>query len=512
MGEQSDDDRTRIRIDRNSGLGALSGQISTTPDTRPNDAVNDSANDASVPRERRVLRPQTQGSFRAVLTNFAFLRLWIAQAVSQTANSMVDFSLLLSVGEVVEFHNIAQANTAVSFVILAFSLPSVIFGPIAGVVADRISRRTIMVAVNVVRAVLVVFFLLISPSWQVGLALGGYYALAFLFGAAGQFFMPAQGASIPSLVPREQLTAANALFNLTFTATQLLGFAILGPLLSQALGLDILYMVTLVCFAVAALLTFWLPKMPLPVRVTSATRVSRTRQMWLDIKEGLAFIAQDRILVKVIGNLTFATTVFMLVAALAPNFVSTVIGLAPGQIGYIVAPAGMGVIAGVVLVPRLSRIFPREQMIDAAVALGGVSLLLLAMSRSILTAILAPNPVPEQLLVVVAGALAATLGIFNALVLVPSQTILQERSHEAIRARVFATFFTITSVVSFVPIFFAAAAADFFGVATVLAAVAVLLIAVGVGMAGMNLRRQRQRHERVRTRHRQGPEAVQPPS
>ena len=56
--------------------------------------------------------------------------------------------------------------------------------------------------------------------------------------------------------------------------------------------------------------------------------------MWLDIKEGLAFIAQDRILVKVIGNLTFATTVFMLVAALAPNFVSTVIGLAPGQIGY----------------------------------------------------------------------------------------------------------------------------------------------------------------------------------
>lgn len=112
----------------------------------------------------------------------------------------------------------------------------------------------------------------------------------------------------------------------------------------------------------------------------------------------------------------------------------------------------------------------------------------------------------------VAGFLAATLGIFNALVLVPSQTILQERSHEAIRARVFATFFTITSVVSFVPIFFAAAAADLFGVATILAAVALLLIVVGVSMLFMNMRRQRMRHERVRTRHRQGPEAVQPPS
>src|SRR5690606_32861592 len=113
--------------------------------------------------------------------------------------------------------------------------------------------------------------------------------------------------------------------------------------------------------------------------------------------------------------------------------------------------------------------------------------------RVILTAILAPNPVPEMLIVGVSGFLAAILGIFNAVVIVPSQTILQERSHEAIRARVFATFFTITSVVSFVPIFFAAAAADLFGVANVLAAVAILLIVVGVSLAAMNIRRQRQR-------------------
>ena len=76
-----------------------------------------------------------------MLSNYPFLRLWIAQAVSQTANSMVDFSLLLRVGQTVDYHDVAQANTAVSFVILAFSLPAV-FGPIAGAVADRVSRRT----------------------------------------------------------------------------------------------------------------------------------------------------------------------------------------------------------------------------------------------------------------------------------------------------------------------------------------------------------------------------------
>ncbi len=460
---------------------------------------------------RRVLRPQQHGSFRAVLGNGPFLRLWIAQAVSQTANSMVDFSLLLSVGEVVDYHNVAQANTAVSFVILAFSLPSVVFGPIAGAVADRVSRRNVMVAVNVVRAILVVFFLLLQPTWPVQISLAAYYALAFLFGAAGQFFMPAQGASIPALVPREQLTAANALFNLTFTATQLLGFAILGPLLSQILGVDMLFVVTMVGFAISAALTLWLPAMPLPHRVSSVQTSNPLRRIWGEIREGLVFIGQDRILMKVIAYLTFATTVFMLVAALAPNFVATVVGLPPSDIGYIVAPAGLGVIAGVVLVPRLSNRFHRESLIDWAVILGGVSLLLLALSRAILTALLAPGPVPQMLEVVVAGALAAILGICNALVLVPSQTILQERSHESIRARVYATFFTITSVVSFVPIFFAAAAADLFGVVKVLAAVAMMLILVGLASFGITWRARRRRHARVRTRHRQGPEAVRPP-
>lgn len=458
-----------------------------------------------------MLRPQAQGSFRAVLGNGPFLRLWIAQAVSQTANSMVDFSLLLSVGEVVDYHRVAQANTAVSFVILAFSLPSVIFGPIAGAVADRVSRRNVMVAVNVVRALLVVFFLLPQPTWPVQVSLAAYYALAFLFGAAGQFFMPAQGASIPALVPREQLTAANALFNLTFTATQLLGFAILGPLLSQLLGVDMLFVVTMIGFAISAGLTLWLPAMPLPHRVSSIEATSKLRRIWSDIREGLDYIGQDRILMKVIAYLTFATTVFMLIAALAPNFVATVVGLPPSDIGYIVAPAGLGVIAGVVLVPRLSARFHREAMIDWAVVAGGISLLLLALSREILSAFMGPRGVPPMAEVVVAGALAAILGVCNALVLVPSQTILQERSHEHIRARVYATFFTITSVVSFIPIFFAAAAADLFGVVKVLSAVALMLIAVGLTSLGISLRNRRRRYARVRTRHRQGPEAVQPP-
>jgi MFS family permease len=271
-----------------------------------------------------------------------------------------------------------------------------------------------------------------------------------------------------------------------------------------------LFIVTMIAFGVSALLTLWLPPMPIPHRVVEVERVSAIRRIWSDVQEGLVYIKQDAILMKAIAYLTFATTIFMLIAALAPNFVATVVGLPPGDIGYLVAPAGIGVIVGVVIVPWLSSRFRRDALIDWAVVIGGISLLLLSLSREILERVLAPAAVPQMLEVALAGTLAAILGICNALVLVPAQTILQERSHEHIRARVYATFFTITSVVSFVPIFFAAAAADIFGVVTVLAAVAILLIGVGSYSLVSTRKAYRQRHERVRTRHRQGPEAVPP--
>ncbi len=119
---------------------------------------------AAAQQRLRVIRPAREGSFRAVLENGPFLRLWLAQAISQTANNMVNFALLLRVRNIVEVHDLPQANTAISLVILAFSLPSVLFGPVAGVMADRSNRRALMAIVNVLRAVAVVLFLSSGPT------------------------------------------------------------------------------------------------------------------------------------------------------------------------------------------------------------------------------------------------------------------------------------------------------------------------------------------------------------
>ena len=459
-------------------------------------------------RSARVLRPPRRGAIRQVLANGPFLRLWLAQAISQSANNMVNFALLLRVRGIVEVHGVEQANTAISLVILAFSLPSVLFGPIAGVAADRMNRRTLMAAVNVLRAVAVVLFLVIRPGWHVESILLAYYLVTFLFGIAGQFFAPAQGASIPALVPRHQLISANALFNLTFTAAQLVGFATLGPLLAKLLGIDRLFALTVLLFLGCAALVMTLPPTPVAPRHAGLEDAHPMLRLMADIREGLVFILQDPVLMKAIAYLTLAATTFLMVASLGPEFITTVIGLSKEDIGYIVAPAGLGVLVGVLLVPRLVGRYRRETIIDWAIALAGVMLLLLALSRNLLGLLWLGGGAPVAVETAVAGFFAALLGVCNAFILVPAQTILQERSHEHIRARVYATFFTVSNTVSFIPIFFAAASADLFGVVQVLAVVAVLLILVGALSLLHRHSVEIARWERVRTRHRQGPEAL----
>lgn len=422
---------------------------------------------------------ESSSSFRAVLMNGGFLRLWIAQAFSQTANNMINFALLLRVREIVEIHDIKQANTAISLVILSFSLPAVLFGPIAGVVADRVNRRTLMALVNLLRGVAVLMLLLIRPEWQVQTILVAHYVGTFLFGIAGQFFAPAQGASIPSLVPRQQLMSANALFNLTFTAAQLIGFATVGPILVKLIGIDELLALTIVIFVGCAGLVYTLP------RIAGNTDRPKSAdhpiaRLWQDIKESLVYILQDPLLMKAIGHLTLAATTFLMVAALGPEFVTGVVGLPKEDIGYIVAPAGIGVLTGVLIVGRVSHRIDRTRLVDWSMLFAGIMVLLTATSRELLNAIWIGGAVPVAAETVTAGALVGLLGICNAFILVPAQTVLQERSHDEIRARVYATFFTISNSVSFIPIFFAAAFADLFGVVQVLSTVGVLLGLMGV--------------------------------
>jgi MFS family permease len=448
---------------------------------------------------------------RDVLGNGAFVRLWIIQATTQLLQNMVNFALLLRVRDVVEIHHLPNANTAISLVILAFSLPAVLFGPVAGVIADRANKRTLMAILNVARAGAVVLFLAIQPGWHVQTILVAYYLVTFLFGIAGQFFAPVLGATIPLVARRDQLLSANALFNLTNTAAQLIGFAAAGPIVARILGVDRLFALAVGAYVIAAALVFTLPRTSVPDHSRESTDISPMRRLWDDMKEGLVYILQDPALMKAIGYLTLASTTFLTIATLGPDFVTSVIGLDKEDIGAVVAPAGAGILIGVLTVPRVVRRVGRRWLISISMMLAGLMMAAMALSRGVLDWIIVPGQADTWLVVAFIGGFAAILGISNAYILVPSQTMLQERSHEAIRARVYGTFFTISNSVAFVPIFFAAAAADLFGVVNVLLVMAATVGGLGLGQILHARQSARAKWVRIRTRHRLGPEALPKP-
>jgi MFS family permease len=459
--------------------------------------------------DEELLQLTEPGVAKSLFRNFPFLRLWTAQAISQTANNMVNFALLLRVREIIEHHDLRQANTLTSLEILAFSIPSVIFGPIAGVLADRFDRRLVMVAVDFIRAFCMILFLIINPAWHVQIILIATYLVTFVFGAAGQLFAPAEGATIPDLVPRQQLISANAMFNLTNTASQLIGFALLGTVLVKLFGVNAVFGIALALFIFCAGLILTLPKSKPRVRDLSASAGSQVEKLWADIREGLVFILRDPYLIKAILHLSIAAMTLQMLAALGPEFISSVLGLGAEDLLFIVGPAATGVFVGVLFVGRTTRSIERGSVIDWALALAGIMIIGMVGAAAALSNWFDAS---HNLVLGVTAIFAFGLGICNAYVLIPAQTMLQERSTEQVRARVFATFFTISNLLAFVPIVFAAALADVFGVVSVLITIGLIIGTIGAQSVVRRRWDEHNRWLRPRRSHREGPETISPES
>src|SRR5215470_6779721 len=148
-----------------------------------------------------------------------FRRLWIATSLSSLGDWLSLLALSALAYSLTGQHMQATAGAiAVGGVWITSLLPYLLFGPLAGAVADRLDRRINMVTGDVVRAVL---YLSIPLNLVIGFApkLTWIYVAQFLASCASLFWTPAKDASIPNLVPREKLDEANGLSLLTTYGT-----------------------------------------------------------------------------------------------------------------------------------------------------------------------------------------------------------------------------------------------------------------------------------------------------
>lgn len=425
---------------------------------------------------------RAEGGFISVLRNQTFLRLWIIQGLSQTAQNMINFTLLIVVRNIVETQQLAQANTAVSLLVLAFSVPAVVFSPIAGVVVDRTNKRTVMLVSNSLRALAVLAFLGLNPSWPAQVTLVAIYSITFFLGAVGMFFGPAQLATIPNIVRPRQLMNANALFNLTITGSQIMGFAVVGPVFIKLLGTDTTLLLILGVYVLTTAMVFLLPHASgAPIsREETGVDPRSFRTFVHEARDGVVLILQRPVLLKAITYLTLATTTYLMIAALGPEFITDILGLSREDIGFIVAPAGLGVVAGALLVNKVTHRIPATRLVDYGLIGAAISLALLAVTEPVARLFDLSQETAALGVVLVAMFFALTLGIANAFVIVPSQALLQLGSPPNALARVYATFFTVSNIAMFIPVLFAGAFADLYGVIQVLLTVSILLGVMGL--------------------------------
>ncbi|HEY7974823.1 MAG TPA: MFS transporter, partial [Ktedonobacterales bacterium] len=252
--------------------------------------------------------PYAQGrGFLTLLRNPSFLKLWLAQVISQTMVSAASYGMVVLIAIQ------SQSVTATGGAIVAFSLPTALFAAPAGVFVDRLDKRRVMWVSNALRGIVSLGF--VASLFIDSHALVPVYLLSFSVALISQFFAPAEGAAIPLLVHADELPNALGLFNLTYAISQAAGLIVLGPLILAAvpqftLGaarhplivtqVELLFLLIALLYGVCVLLILAIPRARLTGRSLRGTHHGfsvedlRLRGLWKGVTEGWMFMKTDR--------------------------------------------------------------------------------------------------------------------------------------------------------------------------------------------------------------------------
>jgi MFS family permease len=422
-----------------------------------------------------------------VLRNRAFVLLWSAQVLSQLASNMVLAALMSIV------YGATGSNTANALLILTFLVPAVIFSAIAGVIVERTDARIIMLGSNVLRAVGTIAFIFVGAdkaSANVPLILGINLVLA----SVTAFFAPAELTALPRLVEKRHLMAANSIFVLTINATFAIGFGFLGPLLLTTTGnATAVYLVVAVMFGLAAAAIVPLAAVPPEgARPPAGGAAGRAlREFGEQLAEGVAFVRRTPRIAWSLTYLGVAASLIGVMGAIGPGFTKEILRLSEEDFFFIMGPAGLGAVMGILFLNAYGKGLPRRLVIDIGLVAMGITLIALAVVKP-LTLVLHPaiEPIESNLpdllapvisLIAMVVVIAITAGVEYAFVAIPSQTALQEELPADVRGRIFGILNTLLSVASFLPVIAAPAVADVINIAFPGTGIPVVMGLLGLG-------------------------------
>lgn len=413
-----------------------------------------------------------------VLKNYNFLTLWSGQVFSQIADKVY---LVLMIAIIASRFQAADQSISgwVSSLMIAFTIPAMLFGSIAGVYVDHWRKRAVLVSTNLLRGGLVLSLPLVLWFFQGFAPLAGMPAgfvallgVTFLVSTLTQFFAPAEQATIPLIVERRHLLSANSLYIMTMMASVIVGFALGEPLLALAdqilaplntqfqmtdLGKELLVGGS---YVIAGCLL-----MLLKTREKAIDSDETLPDVWQNIRDGLIYLKNQSQVRAAMIHLVILFSIFAALAVLAVRLAEIMPEITSSQFGFLLAAGGVGMAIGAVLVGQFGQRFTRAQLslygsLGMAASLAAVS-------------IFAHHLFPTLPILVLLGASAAVAGV-------PMQTAIQEETPEEMRGKVFGLQNNAINIALSLPLALAGVAETLFGVQAVFTGLAVLSLAGGI--------------------------------
>lgn len=221
----------------------------------------------------------------------------IGQIISLFGNATIRFALPLYLLNKTGSSALYGIVTACAF------LPAVLLSPVGGIVADRVNKRNIMVALDFFTAFVIFSFYMCMGEENLVLLLTT--TLMLLYGIAGAY-QPAVSASIPALVSQENLMAANSIINMISSLAALLG-PVLGGIVYSAYGLEAVLIVCIICFLFSAV-------MEILIRIPY-TKQEKNGRIWeivgKDFAESFRFIREEKPVIGKAVLLAFGINLFL---------------------------------------------------------------------------------------------------------------------------------------------------------------------------------------------------------
>lgn len=406
-------------------------------------------------------------SYIQVVQDRNFAKLWFSQILSLIAQNLLNFALIIRIFDLTQGGRFA--NISVALLILSFGVPAVLLSSLAGVYVDHWDRKRVLVISNFFRAVLVLGFLVFEHNLLIVML------MALLISSATQFFAPAEAASIPMVSKPANLVKANGLFVTTFYATFVIGFSASAPII-KSFGVQAPYLLASGFFGIATILAVALPalggKKSGNISFKALWKVTQK-----DLKLGRKLIWNDPNLKFPIIQLMLVQGVISVILTLAPA-ISLALLKQPLQdaSSYLVLPAGIGMILGVLGVGHLTKLISKPTLVRIGLFVGGIVVTALGLTGLLYRSV---KGHPLATIVGIERLVAAELfllGITIAVISISAQTLLHEMSEEKMRGTVFGVLYTLINFAATAPVLLAGILADVLSVTKVVAIAGVLLL------------------------------------